>query len=306
MPRKISFINYKGGVGKTSLIVNVAASLVEAGKRVLIVDLDVQSNSSIWLMRIERWNKLVEYDAGHIYTIFQSESARLCDCIVKDVVYCKEDAKQALPGLDLLPTTFSLVDLEEEYESPDGRPPCVKFEEQLAEFEGEYDFILFDCPPNILNASGCGIFSSNEIYVPCNPDALSLIGFTLLVDKLEVFYSEVEKYRIARMGEFAQVRGVIFNSIKANVNLMSAKMRTQVRINQFKGKRVVADSMHILNTQIRDEVIVPRAVTLGLPVCLVGDPNRKNTVRDDYRGLAQEIMDDSPKSTEVEPSFVGV
>ena len=58
MARKISFINYKGGVGKTSLIVNTAACLVKAGKRVLLFDLDTQSNASIWLLRLERWNQL--------------------------------------------------------------------------------------------------------------------------------------------------------------------------------------------------------------------------------------------------------
>jgi chromosome partitioning protein len=300
MSRKISFINYKGGVGKTSLIVNVAASLVEAGKRVLIVDLDVQSNSSIWLLRMQRWNQLVERNEGHIYSIFGSKAAQLRDCIVKDVVYCKEGEKQPLPGLDLLPTTFSLIGLEEEYTSLDGAPPCVLFEAQLAEIEDEYDFILFDCPPNILNGSACGIFSSHEIYVPCNPDALSLVGFTLLVEKLELFYAKVDGYRSPRMGKPAQVRGVIFNSIKANVNMVSAKMRIQVRINQLKGKGVVADSMHIFHTQIRDEVIVPRAVSLGLPVCLLGDTTRKNTVRDDYRAVTQEILNDIAQPSELE------
>ena len=58
MLRKICFINYKGGVGKTSLIVNVAACLAEKGKRVLLFDLDTQSNASIWLMRLDRWNRL--------------------------------------------------------------------------------------------------------------------------------------------------------------------------------------------------------------------------------------------------------
>ena len=57
MARKISFINYKGGVGKTSLIVNTAACLAKLGKRVLLFDFDTQSNSSIWLLRLERWNK---------------------------------------------------------------------------------------------------------------------------------------------------------------------------------------------------------------------------------------------------------
>ena len=50
MARKISFINYQGGVGKTSLIVNTAAALAKSGKRVLLFDLDTQSNASIWLL----------------------------------------------------------------------------------------------------------------------------------------------------------------------------------------------------------------------------------------------------------------
>ena len=66
MARKISFINYKGGVGKTSLIVNTAACLAKLGKRVLLCDFDTQSNASIWLMRLERWNKLNVAGEGSI------------------------------------------------------------------------------------------------------------------------------------------------------------------------------------------------------------------------------------------------
>ncbi len=58
MARKIAFLNYKGGVGKTSLIVNLAACLAKAGQRVLLFDFDTQSNASIWLLRLERWNKI--------------------------------------------------------------------------------------------------------------------------------------------------------------------------------------------------------------------------------------------------------
>jgi chromosome partitioning protein len=58
MARKICFINYKGGVGKTSLIVNTAAALAKLGQRVLLCDFDTQSNASIWLLRLDRWNKI--------------------------------------------------------------------------------------------------------------------------------------------------------------------------------------------------------------------------------------------------------
>jgi chromosome partitioning protein len=71
MARKISFINYKGGVGKTSLIVNTAAALAKIGKRVLLFDFDTQSNASIWLLKLERWNKINATGAGAIYSIFE-------------------------------------------------------------------------------------------------------------------------------------------------------------------------------------------------------------------------------------------
>lgn len=86
MPRRLAFINYKGGVGKTSLIVNIAACLTQKGKRVLLVDLDTQSNSSIWMMRIERWNKINMEKRGSVFFIFDPGHDRIRDIIVKDVL----------------------------------------------------------------------------------------------------------------------------------------------------------------------------------------------------------------------------
>src|SRR5581483_9764431 len=155
MARKISFINYKGGVGKTSLIVNTAAALAKLGQRVLLFDLDTQSNASIWLLRLERWNKINSTGEGAIFSIFYPGQARIRDLIIQDVIEDKNGEK-VLPGLDLVPTTFNLVDLEAEYEGESGQPAYLLFQEQLAEIEDNYDFILFDCPPNILRASQCG------------------------------------------------------------------------------------------------------------------------------------------------------
>jgi chromosome partitioning protein len=294
MARKISFINYKGGVGKTSLIVNLAACLAKAGHRVLLFDFDTQSNASIWLLKLDRWNKINSSGEGAIFSIFEPGTARLADLIVRDVVEDR-DGNKILPGLDLVPTTFNLVDLEGEFEFDPKRPPYVVFEEQLAEVEANYDFILFDCPPNILRASQCGIFASSEIYVPANPDALSLIGFTLLVEKLGKFQQLSASFRHTDMSPPAQVRGIIFNAIKTNVDIEVPKMRMQLRLNQFRTARRVAQDAAILRTQIRDAMIVRRSVTLGLPVLLVGQENQEpDNVVNDYRQLAAELIEHAP------------
>lgn len=298
MARKISFINYKGGVGKTSLIVNTAASLAKQGKRVLLFDFDTQSNASIWLLKLERWNKINATGEGAIYSIFEPGTGKVKNLVIKDVVEGKNGEK-LLPGLDLVPTTFNLVDLENEYNGDPKRPPYLVFAEQLKEIEDNYDFILFDCPPNILRASQCGVFSSHEIYVPSNPDALSLIGFTLLVEKLQKFHQLSASFRTASMGAAAAVQGIIFNSIKAGVDIEVPKMRMQLRLNQFRTAKRVGATAKIFETQIRDAMVVRRAVALGLPVMLVSADaaetgNSGDNVINDYRRLATEIAQHAP------------
>ncbi|TVP79400.1 MAG: chromosome partitioning protein [Puniceicoccaceae bacterium] len=289
MARKLAFINYKGGVGKTSLIVNMAACLAQRGKRVLLCDLDTQSNSSIWLLRIERWNRINMEKRGSIYSILDPGEDRMKDIIIKDVVRDNQGNAQ-LPGLDLLPTTFNLIDIENEYKIDPQNPHYLIFNEQIREIEHNYDFILYDCPPNILNASQLGIFSADELYVPANPDALSLIGFTLMIEKLLLFYRRSAGFRTQEMGNFARVSGVIFNSIKANVDIGVPKMRMQLRLNQFKKQRLVSNEAKIYNSSIRDATIVRRAVTLGLPVCLVDSREVSEGVGKDYSDLAEEIL----------------
>lgn len=292
MARKIAFINYKGGVGKTSLIINLAANLAMLGKRVLLCDFDTQSNASIWLLKLDRWNRINASGEGALFSIYDPGKAQLKDLIIPDVIEGKNSEK-LLPGLDLIPTTFNLVDLESEYVGDPSKPAYVIFQNQLAAIEGNYDYILFDCPPNILRASQCGIFAANEIYVPANPDALSLIGFTLLVEKLFKFHALSASFRTASMGVPAQIKGIIFNSIKTGSDIEVPKMRMQLRLNQFKAAKRVAPSAKIFDAMVRDAMVVRRAVTLGLPVGLVSHDQAaedQDNVVNDYRKVAAELV----------------
>ena len=268
----------------------MAACLAKLGKRVLLFDLDTQSNASIWLLRLERWNKINSNGEGALFSIFDPGKTRLKDILIKDVVEGKTGEK-LLPGLDLIPTTFNLVNLEDEFEDDPIKPAYLLFSEELRELENDYDFVLFDCPPNILRACQCGVFCANEVYAPANPDALSLIGFTLLVEKLQRFNKLSASFRTAQMGPPAAVQGIIFNSIKANVDIEVPKMRMQLRMNQFKTQRRVASSAKIFETQVRDATIVRRAVALGLPVILVGqETTETDNVLNDFRRLTLELI----------------
>ena len=96
------------------------------------------------------------------------------------------------------------------------------------------------------------------------------------------------------MGVPAQVQGLIFNSIKAGVDIEVPKMRLQLRLNQFKTAKRAAPTAKIFETQIRDAMVVRRAVALGLPVMLVSADTAEagatgDNVVNDYRRLASEI-----------------
>jgi chromosome partitioning protein len=95
--------------------------------------------------------------------------------------------QKVVSGLGLVPTDFNFGDLEAEYRGDPERPHYLHLQEQLAAIEDEYD-IIFSIVPEYFAGLAMRYFSSHEINVPSNPNALSLIGFTLLVDKLGKFH----------------------------------------------------------------------------------------------------------------------
>src|SRR5687767_9012948 len=161
--RRISFVNFKGGVGKTSLAVNVAACLAhDLGQKVLLIDCDSQSNASIWLMGIQRWNFINNIIGKSIYGMFLPDHYPVINNIIQSVVM-NERGMISIPNLDLLPATYELMDLEEEYQDKARNPFYYRFYEHIRSIFDQYNYIIFDCPPNLFRASRCAIFASEEI-----------------------------------------------------------------------------------------------------------------------------------------------
>lgn len=290
MAKKISFLNIKGGVGKTSLIVNMGACLAYMGRRTLIVDFDAQSNASIWLMRLDRWNMLNKKPERFLLNIFKDPESKLENCIQKSPIRDTE-GDQMLPRLDLAPASFTLMDIEHEVEPKKDEPFYVRFHKALESVENDYDFILFDCPPNIFYTTQCALFSSDYVLVPSNADALSIIGFHLLVDKLSHFKTRSREHREALGAPSPEIIGVVLNAVKPGTKIHVPLERFNAQIDRFKEQGKVSEKTHIYPHLIRHSVTVGRAVMMGIPTVLMSKQDASINLAEDYINLTKHFLE---------------
>ncbi|MBO0797410.1 MAG: ParA family protein [Blastocatellia bacterium] len=289
--RRISFVNFKGGVGKTSLAVNIAACLAHnLSQRVLLIDCDVQSNASIWLMGVPRWDIINNVRGKSIYGAFLPNLPPLANNIIPSVIQ-SSNGFRLIPTLDLLPATYELMDLEQEYQDGDGEPFYYRFYEHLRSVIDQYDYIIFDCPPNALRACRCAIFASQEIYVPCNQDTLSLIGLSLLIRKIEQFHNHtVIQQRMIRDYQPAKIRGIVLNAVSATANFDLTERLIRLKIQEARVRKVVSDDADILSQQIRRAVQASHVVALNLPATL---DKGKSALKEEYINLTRYIHNSS-------------
>lgn len=169
----ISVVNQKGGVGKTTTAVNLAAALSEAGKFVLLVDLDPQGNATSGL-----GIKYRELQTG-LYHALMGQSR------IHDVV-----ANTSHAGLRVVPATPDLAGANVELVSMEGREQ--KLSDLLTEVKHAYDYVLIDCPPSLGMLTLNGLVAADHILIPVQAEYYALEGLGQLLKTVELVKENIK------------------------------------------------------------------------------------------------------------------
>src|SRR6218665_3710527 len=166
--------NQKGGVGKTTTTVNLAAGLAKVGQRVLMIDLDPQGNATMGSGVDKRKMEMSVYDV-------LLESSTIAEARIKSEK-C---------GYDVLGANRELAGAEVELVGVERREKRLKL--ALAEVEGEYDFVLIDCPPSLSMLTLNGLCCAHGVIVPMQCEYFALEGLTDLVNTIKQVHANLNK-----------------------------------------------------------------------------------------------------------------
>ena len=250
MSRIIAIANQKGGVGKTTTSVNLSACLAEAGKKVLIVDLDPQGNTTSGL-GIDK-NELEKT----VYEVIGGE-LDIREGIIDDL----------FENLSLLPANRNLSGAEIQLITTENMQFIVK--EKLGQVRDEYDYIILDCPPALGMLTVNAMTAADSVLVPIQCEFYALDGLSQLLYTIELIKKN--------LNPDLYMEGVVFTMYDARTNL-SLQVVENVKDNL---------TQNIYKTIIPRNVRLAEAPSHGLPINLY---DSKSTGAESYRLLAEEVM----------------
>jgi len=197
LTRRISIINFKGGVGKTTVIFHIATGLARFHKsKVLLVDVDHQSSLSLVCLSEKQWEEAIR-DGRTVNSIFLHYTTPGTPIPDENIVL--RSPMRNYPSLDILPAELQLDETELDLsESASGGAIVSEWEKRMLiakwleenNIDEEYDYILFDCPPATKIVTQNAIAISHGYFIPTIPDSVSIRGIPHLIDRMFVKIDE--------------------------------------------------------------------------------------------------------------------
>jgi chromosome partitioning protein len=250
MGKVIAVTNQKGGVGKTTTVINLAAYLADAGRRVLAVDVDPQGNTTTGL-GIDK--SLIE---ASMYDVLLGDGDIMDALVPTEVV-----------GLHLVPATMDLAGAEVELALIEPRETLLR--DRLAAIRHRYDFVFIDCPPSLGLLTINALTAADAVMIPIQCEFFALEGLSQLLATIEL----VKK----RLNPGLQLEGVVLTMFDGRTNLAS-QVAEEVRAH-FRSK--------VYRSVIPRTVRLSEAPSHGLPIMRY-DPKSRGA--DGYRLLAEEVV----------------
>ncbi len=250
MVRITACTNQKGGVGKTTTVINLAAFLALSGTRTLVIDLDPQGNATSGLGVDRRSVDRSSYEA-----------------LVDRVPISELVMETPVAGLDLLPSAPSLSGAEIELVGLPGRER--RLTASLAEMNGRYDRVLIDCPPSLGLLTLNALTAADGVLIPIQTEYYALEGLSQLVNTIRRVREGLNPH--------LEIEGVLLTMYDARTNL-SAQVASEVR-------RHMNGSVY--DTIVPRSVRLSEAPSHGLPIALY-DPGSRGAHA--YRELAGEVV----------------
>ena len=251
MGKAIAIFNQKGGVGKTTTNINLSACLAMKGKKVLVVDIDPQGNTTSGIGLVKR--KLQ-------YTIY--------DVIVKkDFDISKAILHTKTEGLDILPASVDLAGAEIELVNLEGRERRLK--KAIDKVKPLYDFVFIDCPPSLGLLTINSLTAVDSVLIPIQCEFYALEGVSQLMSTVEM----VRK----NMNPNIEIEGVILSMFDGRTNL---SLQVVQEVKKYFGSKV-------FSTIIPRNVRLAEAPSYGLPIVKY-DPKSKGAKA--YQQFATELL----------------
>lgn len=231
----ISVINYKGGVGKTTITANLGAELARRGRRVLLIDIDPQASLTFSFISPEKWVRSYS-ESKTLKTWFQSYEDNQ-PIALKDIILTPPKTEQKLKELgakgklDLISSHLELINIDLDLAIKLGGATLKEAKKNYLKIHGMlargikqierqgYDFVLIDCPNNFNIVTKTAIVASDHLLIPAKPDYLSTIGIDYLIKSYSNLVSDYNEYvRFGEQSDYSAISplilGVIFNMIQ--------------------------------------------------------------------------------------------
>ena len=250
MGRTIVIANQKGGVGKTTTAINLSASLAEAEKKVLVIDIDPQGNttSGLGIEKDEQENTIYELLLG--------------ECEIEECMIVTE-----FDDLTIIPSNVNLAAAEIELVGIEEKEYILK--KALDKVRDKYDFIIIDCPPSLSMLTINAMCAADTVLVPIQCEYYALEGLTQLIHTINLVKE--------RLNPELEMEGVVFTMYDARTNL-SLQVVENVKNNL---------NQEIYKTIIPRYVRLAEAPSHGMPV---NKYDSKSTGAESYRLLAEEVI----------------